>query len=70
MGQPLVHLQRLGSLAEASSWTLVKDEPSWLSIFSPLPLLEFFGSGLLVWVGPLGLGCVHPLSYLGLFSFL
>ena len=33
MGQPLVHSQRLGSLVEAFSWTLVKDEQEggWLS---------------------------------------
>ena len=33
MGQPLVHSQRLDSLVEASSWTLVKDEQEggWLS---------------------------------------
>ena len=29
--------------------------------FSSLPLLEFFGSGLLMWAGPFGLGCVHPI---------
>ena len=33
-GQPLIHSQRLGSLVEASNWTLVKDEQDggWLSI--------------------------------------
>ena len=69
MGQPLVHSQRLGSLVEAFSWTLVRDEQDGDCLSSPLPLLEFFGSSLFMWAGPFGLGCVHPLFYLGLSCF-
>ena len=46
MGQPLVHPQRLGSLVEASSCTLVKDEQGLVVYFSPLPFVGVLGIGL------------------------
>ena len=63
MKQPLVHPQRLSSLIESSSWTLVKDEQNWLSIFSPLPLIGVLWIGLthVGWSLWAGLGCVHPI---------
>ena len=60
MGQHLVHSQRLGSLVEAFSWTLVRDEQDGDCLSSPLPLLEFFGSGLLMWAGTFGWAMFIP----------
>ena len=45
------------------------DEQDGGCLSCPLPLLEFFELGLLMWAGPFRLGCVLPLFYLGLSSF-